>query len=346
MGRQRQRSFGSATTAPSGRLRRVVERFCAMAVLVAGLTSALGIAGCASTEPADDVDAPANAIAVPVDELASSLGLEAKSMDHRRRVIIQPTWGGDRILLFPGTTTVTVRGARYTAQRAPWNTGGQLWLDSRDVRAIQTMWRESTPLGRPSRPGPRAATGGAAPRSGVSRLPPKLPTSQRPDTDSTASAGQLSARERRDWAVPLRRDWRYIVVHHSATPSGSAASFHAAHLKRGWDGLGYHFVIGNGRGMGDGEVQSGFRWPRQREGAHAGSDLFNQHGIGICLVGDLSTTKPTRRQMAALQRLSDFLSMYCRISPENLRLHRDFRKTECPGRFFPRSFRFAGASAH
>ncbi|HHT9113865.1 MAG TPA: hypothetical protein ACFYD0_11140, partial [Candidatus Wunengus sp. YC65] len=53
------------------------------------------------------------------------------------------------------------------------------------------------------------------------------------------------------------RDWRYIVVHHSATSSGNAAEFDKYHRrKKGWEnGLGYHFVIGNGNGTPDGKIE-------------------------------------------------------------------------------------------
>ncbi|MBM4054820.1 MAG: hypothetical protein FJ264_09150 [Planctomycetes bacterium] len=46
------------------------------------------------------------------------------------------------------------------------------------------------------------------------------------------------------------REWKYIVIHHSASESGCAAEFDKFHReKRHWEnGLGYHFVIGNGNG--------------------------------------------------------------------------------------------------
>src|SRR5574342_132619 len=49
--------------------------------------------------------------------------------------------------------------------------------------------------------------------------------------------------------------WKYIVIHHSATEKGNAARFDEYHRKkRGWEyGLAYHFVIGNGTLSGDGE---------------------------------------------------------------------------------------------
>jgi hypothetical protein len=321
-----------------------------LCVVAAALLSA-PLTGCASSG-SDSEELAAAAEPESVVQLASSLGLRAKPMDHRRRVVIEETWGGDRILLFPDTRSVTVRGRRYKAKQVPWSAGGTMWVDGADADAIRRLWRETTPLGRPNRSLPSVTTGSTANRSpsSIDGLPPPLPDrgtvrnvargTVRNVAPSSAGGSGPSAAERRAWAVPLRRDWRYIVVHHSATPSGSAKSFHAAHVKRGWDGLGYHFVIGNGRGMRDGEIKSGFRWPKQREGAHAGDDLFNQHGIGICLVGDFSKTAPTARQMQSLRRLCDFLSAYCAVSPQNLRLHGDFRKTACPGKHFPRSFTF------
>ena len=82
--------------------------------------------------------------------------------------------------------------------------------------------------------------------------------------------------------VPLfKKDpWKYIVVHHTATPNGDARSLDRLHLKRGWkNGLGYHFVIDNGTyGRRDGEIEVGRRWYRQIKGAHAKTGNMNQVG--------------------------------------------------------------------
>jgi hypothetical protein len=132
--------------------------------------------------------------------------------------------------------------------------------------------------------------------------------------------------------------WHYIVIHHSATDSGNAAQFDAAHKKKGWDGLAYDFVIGNGSSSPDGAVEVGYRWREQKRGAHAGNDLMNIEGVGICLVGDFTQTRPTEAQMRSLSRLCNFLSNYCSIPRENFRLHGEFRDTACPGPLFPRDF--------
>jgi len=133
------------------------------------------------------------------------------------------------------------------------------------------------------------------------------------------------------------RDWRYIVVHHSASDSGSAAEFDKYHREtRGWqNGLGYHFVIGNGTGSEDGEIEMGSRWKRQIDGAHAGVKEYNHYGIGICLVGNFNKYYPTQAQMKSLTALVEYLQERCHISSDSILMHRQCKHTDCPGRNFP-----------
>ena len=132
------------------------------------------------------------------------------------------------------------------------------------------------------------------------------------------------------------RPWRWIVLHHSATDGGSAAIFDRAHRKRGWDELGYHFVITNGRHGPDGQVQIGSRWPKQKWGAHCGktpNNAYNNYGIGICLVGKCSKKLPSARQLASLKKLLRFLMKRYKIAPADVIGHRDAPNTatKCPG---------------
>lgn len=139
------------------------------------------------------------------------------------------------------------------------------------------------------------------------------------------------------WDVRLGRNWKHIVIHHSATDTGSADSFHKYHLSKGWDGLGYHFVIGNGSGSGNGEAEVGYRWKQQQRGAHAGNLEYNEHGIGICLVGDFESGYPTQKQLASLRSMIRFLQSKCRISNAAVIGHREVpgKETRCPGAHFP-----------
>ena len=98
------------------------------------------------------------------------------------------------------------------------------------------------------------------------------------------------------------RDWEWIIIHHSATRMGSAEVFDAAHRSRGMiNGLAYHFVIDNGtEGKPDGFIETGPRWIKQMQGGHCRQAYINEHGIGICLVGNFSVDQPTSKQLDSL----------------------------------------------
>jgi hypothetical protein len=158
----------------------------------------------------------------------------------------------------------------------------------------------------------------------------------------TASPRTASQRYHPSWYPHGRRispRWTHIVLHHSATETGGAARFDKHHrVRNGWDELGYHFVIGNGTDTPDGYIEVGPRWNKQKHGAHCKTpnNYFNEHGIGVCLVGDFTKSRPTPRQLASLQDLLRFLSRRCGIPPERVTSHgRIKRRTQCPGRYFP-----------
>jgi hypothetical protein len=65
-----------------------------------------------------------------------------------------------------------------------------------------------------------------------------------------------------------RARWKSIVIHHSDSAFGDQASLEKDARLRNLKGIGYHFVIGNGNGMGDGELFVTPRWNQQRQGAH------------------------------------------------------------------------------
>ena len=131
------------------------------------------------------------------------------------------------------------------------------------------------------------------------------------------------------------RDWKWIVIHHSATPSGSMAFFDKEHKAKGWDGVGYHFVIGNGTNSGNGQVEVGGRWRSQKWGAHAktADNRYNDYGIGICLVGNFDVEKPTAAQQQSLAKLVAFLEKNYRIPGDRVIGHGETKATECPGRY-------------
>jgi hypothetical protein len=135
-------------------------------------------------------------------------------------------------------------------------------------------------------------------------------------------------------SVPINH-WYWIVIHHSATPTGGAAAFDKMHKAKGWDELGYHFVIGNGTDTADGKIEVGPRWPKQKWGAHdkTPGNQFNEHGIGICLVGNFDTTHPSAAQMKSVEKLVAYLMKTYHIPADHVLGHGETKATECPGRY-------------
>jgi N-acetyl-anhydromuramyl-L-alanine amidase AmpD len=137
------------------------------------------------------------------------------------------------------------------------------------------------------------------------------------------------------------RPWQYIVLHHSAARGGNYDQIDVEHRKvLGFEGCGYHFVIGNGTGSGDGQIEVAQRWTNQKQGVHcrnAREHEVDEYGIGICLVGDLDKEPPTPRQIAAAQALIAYLSNRYAINQNRIASHARVAATEtvCPGKHFP-----------
>ncbi len=85
-----------------------------------------------------------------------------------------------------------------------------------------------------------------------------------------------------------------IIIHCTATPEGrehDVADIRRWHLKRGFNDIGYHYLIHI-----DGTIEEGR--PITRQGAHCSGQ--NRGSIGICYVGgmskDMKKAKDTRTQ--------------------------------------------------
>lgn len=133
-------------------------------------------------------------------------------------------------------------------------------------------------------------------------------------------------------------DWKYIVVHHTASEWSSLERIDRYHRQKfdDPDGIEYHFLIGNGKKRPEGFIELG-RWKLQKLAIH----LFKPEGapqaIAISLVGNLHERKIRPAQYEALRDLVVELARRHKIPPENITTHTrvDGRLTVCPGRNFP-----------
>lgn len=137
--------------------------------------------------------------------------------------------------------------------------------------------------------------------------------------------------------------WKYVVIHHSGADRGDLKSIDRYHRQERHmeHGLAYHFLIGNGNGMRDGEIAVGDRWREQLDGGHLHSEAQNRIAIGICLIGNFDQDKPTARQMQSLTALTEALLKRCKLSTSAVKTHQQINvvRTRCPGTYFPtRSF--------
>lgn len=145
--------------------------------------------------------------------------------------------------------------------------------------------------------------------------------------------------------LALDRDrFKAIVIHHSGTPGGSPESMDRLHRSWGYASLGYHFVIGNGIDFGDGAIFTGPRWYQQAPGAHVAPRAdgatpdamwFNEHSIGICLVGNGERRGFTEAQISRLADLVSELQREFGIPDNQIFLHSELSTIASPGRFFP-----------
>lgn len=134
--------------------------------------------------------------------------------------------------------------------------------------------------------------------------------------------------------VPANR-WKYIYIHHSRTASGNALT-----LGEGTNGgVGDHFVIGNGDGCVDGEIQVSQRWNQQLPalppaGANTVEPAWGQ-SISICVVGDFDSTVPTPTQIRRLTQLVGALQGQLHIGRSEVLMIPEPKSAAGIGRYFP-----------
>ena len=160
-----------------------------------------------------------------------------------------------------------------------------------------------------------------------------------PDPLAPGSAASLFALDQRssmdavfDTGVPVVKGrWKSVFIHHSRTASGNADS-----LANGVGGLADHFVIGNGSGCVDGEVQIGQRWSTQLPaGAVPGTRSIANDCVSICVVGDFDRTAPTPTQQLRLTQLVHTLQSRLGVPAGQVYLHQGSGTPADVGRQFP-----------
>lgn len=126
----------------------------------------------------------------------------------------------------------------------------------------------------------------------------------------------------------MNRNINEIIVHCTATPCGrevSVAEIDRWHKARGFQGIGYHYVVHL-----DGVVEEGR--PCALAGAHCRG--HNSNSVGVCYVGGLKQdgkTPADTRTEAQRNALRELIAWLCRRYPgATVHGHREFAAKACP----------------
>lgn len=132
--------------------------------------------------------------------------------------------------------------------------------------------------------------------------------------------------------MDVREGTGAVVIHHAGLTKDvdiDVPSIHDMHLRNGWAGIGYHFVVHK-----DGFIEQAR--PLEYVGAHAYKN--NQYTVGICMTGNYDIGYPPPEQILAVEELTAAIFQKYKIKPEEYTIfgHRDLNDTKCPGdNFYP-----------
>ena len=135
--------------------------------------------------------------------------------------------------------------------------------------------------------------------------------------------------------VPARPErWKYIYVHQTDTVTGNTFTLASAP-----GGLGDHFVIGNGHGCPDGQIQMSQRWINQAAaGAPAGAERIDPACISIAIVGNFNVASPTANQIHRLVQHVSALQSQLGIGADKVVVVNGVAGPAGTGKLFPEDY--------
>jgi len=125
--------------------------------------------------------------------------------------------------------------------------------------------------------------------------------------------------------------YNIITIHHTATSNNYNDSFKIVKSiqiyhqeNNNWCDIGYHFLIDRWGNIFEGR-------PLWAVGAHVAK--HNMGNIGISLIGNFEEQPPSNASIKALIDIISWLVYKYNISLNNIKGHRDFANTLCPGKY-------------
>jgi N-acetylmuramoyl-L-alanine amidase len=124
----------------------------------------------------------------------------------------------------------------------------------------------------------------------------------------------------------------YIIIHHTDRNIDFPSFIKLRHrYLRGWDDIGYHYLIGNTRPFTkNGKLYSGRS--EELKGAHTLG--YNNNSLGICLIGNYDNSFVSEKQFETLFSLLEQKIKQYNVPVNNVKGHNEFLGVDrsCPGR--------------
>lgn len=119
-------------------------------------------------------------------------------------------------------------------------------------------------------------------------------------------------------AVQSPNRWNCIEIYYSNTKAGNVEQLASLNGLTSPEDINCHFVICNGLGGNDGQIQSTENWQRQWSIIPGRTWYGSDQTIRICIIADGKTTTPTNFQIKRVEELVEELSRRFDIQPQHI----------------------------
>ncbi|MEE9370553.1 MAG: N-acetylmuramoyl-L-alanine amidase [Sedimentisphaerales bacterium] len=119
-------------------------------------------------------------------------------------------------------------------------------------------------------------------------------------------------------AVQSPNRWNCIEIYYSNTKAGNIEQLASLNGLTSPEDINCHFVICNGLGSNDGQIQSTENWQRQWSIIPGRTWYGSDQTIRICIIADGKTTTPTNFQIKRVEDLVEELSRRFDIQPQHI----------------------------
>jgi hypothetical protein len=112
--------------------------------------------------------------------------------------------------------------------------------------------------------------------------------------------------------------WECVEVYYSGTKAGNLDQIASLSGLASSDDINCHFVICNGLGGSDGQIQTSEKWQKQWSVIPDHTWYGSSRTIRVCLVADGKSVKPTNAQIKRAEALVEMLSVKFNVPPAKI----------------------------